>query len=94
MRIMKNSIPTVTVHRVRNTCCKFCSTAVCLLIRRLSISGNAFCIFRIDKDDAGRWCCISRGEIRRERETIGMANLKTSFSFVSAPGNSYLCAIF
>lgn len=27
-------------------------------------------------------------------ETIGMANLKTSFSFVSAPGIHYLCAIF
>ena len=61
MRIMKNSIPTVTVHRVRNTCCKSYSTAACLLIRRLSISGNAFCIFRIDKDDAGRWCCINKG---------------------------------
>ena len=91
---MKNSMPTVTVHQARNTCCKSYSTAACLLIRLSSIGGNAFCIFRIDKDDAARWCCISRGEIRRERETIGMANLKTSFSFVSAPGISYLCAIF
>ncbi len=61
MRIMKNSIPIATVPRVRNICCKFYSTAACLLIRRLFISGNAFCIFRIGKDDAGRWCCINKG---------------------------------
>ena len=53
-------MPTVTVHQARNTCCKSYSTAACLLIRLLSISGNAFCIFRIDKDDAARWCCITR----------------------------------
>ncbi len=58
---MKNSMPIVTVHRVRNTCCKSYSTAACLLIRRLSIGGNAFCIFPIDKDDAARWCCIHDG---------------------------------
>ena len=56
---MKNSMPIVTEHQTRNTCCKFYSTAACLLIRRLSIGGNAFCIFPIDKDDAGRWYFIS-----------------------------------
>ncbi len=61
MRIMKNSIPIATVHRARNTCCKSYSTAACLLIRRLSIGGNAFCIFPIGKDDAARWCCINKG---------------------------------
>ena len=64
---MKNSMPIVTVLPVRNTCCKSYSTVACLSIRPLSISGNDFCIFRIEKTGAGRWCCISRGEIRRER---------------------------
>ena len=58
---MKNSMPTVTVHRVQNTCCKSYSTVACLLIRLLSIGGNAFCIFPIGKDDAARWCCINKG---------------------------------
>ena len=57
---MKNSIPIATVPRVQNTCCKSYSTVACLLIRLLSIGGNAFCIFPIDKDDAARWCCINR----------------------------------
>ena len=59
---MKNSMPIATVPRVLNTCCKSYSTAACLLIRRLSIGGNAFCIFPIGKDDAGRWCCINKRE--------------------------------
>ena len=54
--------PIVIVLQVRNTCCKSYSTVACHLIRRLFISGNASCIFRIGKDDAGRWCCINRRE--------------------------------
>ena len=56
---MKNSIPIATVPRVQNTCCKSYSTVACLLIRLLSIGGNAFCIFPIGKDDAARWYFIS-----------------------------------
>ena len=64
---MKNSMPIVTAHRARNSYYKSYLRAVCHSIRPLSIGGNDFCIFRIEKTNAGRWCCISRGEIRRER---------------------------
>ena len=60
MRIMKNSTDCYCESGPERLF-KSYSTAACLLIRRLSISGNAFCIFRIDKDDAGRWCCINKG---------------------------------
>lgn len=59
MRIMKNSTDCYCASGP-NTCYKSYSTAAYLLIRRLSIGGNAFCIFPIGKDDAVRWCCINR----------------------------------
>ena len=79
---MKNSMPIVTVLPVRNTCCKSYSTVACLSIRPLSISGNDFCIFRIEKTGAGRWCCISSkrkrgGALQCASTVIGKRSIKT-----------------